>query len=158
MVRNFLFALIALVGAPVAPAFSLDKEVDLEIRRVDARLARVAEQTKDLARDMRTLQRSHEKVMKKMDYIDDKLSTLTDQMVRLQNVDISNLQAGQKGLYDQIPTFTWGEDSENCEDIKTRHQQTNTVKSADGSKTMRYLCFDGKAIHLGTEYHVQPSN
>jgi len=154
--KTLLLVLALMGGVLSAPAFSLDVAVDKEVRRLDSRIQRVAEMTKDLQKSVRTLQRSSEKVLRKMDYLDGKFSEMTDQMVRIQNVDLANLRAGQKGLYDQIPTFTWGEDTENCEDIKTKHQQTNTVKSADGSKTMRYLCFDGKAIHLGTEYHIQP--
>tara|TARA_R110000868_G_scaffold189695_1_gene432842 strand:+ start:29781 stop:30251 length:471 start_codon:yes stop_codon:yes gene_type:complete len=137
-------------------SFALDKDVDMEIRRVEQRMMRMHETNQQLLKDVRQLQRDNDVLTKQVDDMSTKYDALNDQVLKLRNVDIANLRAGQKGLYDQIPLFTWGEDTEDCADIETKHQQTNIVKSADGSQSMRYLCFDGKAVHLGTEYHGVP--
>jgi seryl-tRNA synthetase len=137
-------------------SYALDKEVDLEIRRVEQRMMRIFDTHEQLLKDVRELQRENEQLKEQVADMSQKYDQVNDQILKFRNVDVANLRAGQKGLYDQIPLFTWGEDTEDCKDIETKHQQTNTQKSADGSQTMRFLCFDGRAMHLGTEYHGVP--
>ncbi|MEC8066703.1 MAG: hypothetical protein VX154_02480 [Pseudomonadota bacterium] len=155
MKKLVLCGLILSAMAPVS-AMSLDKEVDMEIRRVEQRMMRIFDTHEQLLKDVRQLQRENERLKGEVAEMSQKYDVVNDILLKIQNVDIANIRAGQKGLYDQIPLFTWGEDTEDCKDIETKHQQTNTQKSADGSQTLRFLCFDGKAIHLGTEYHSVP--
>lgn len=138
-------------------ASAMDKETQLEIRRLEQRIARLTEGNQQLVQDVRQMQKSSNNLLSAQEILEHKIDQLTDTIVKMQNVDIANLRAGQKGLYDQLPLFTWGEDTEDCADIGAKHQQINSVTSEDGSRTMRYLCFDGKAIHLGTELHAIPN-
>lgn len=153
-----ILVLCGLLFGTMSPisAMALDKEVDMEIRRVEQRMMRIFDTHEQLLKDVRNLQRENERLKEESEEMSRKYDEMNDVMLKLRNVDIANLRAGQKGLYDQIPLFTWGEDTEDCKGIETKHQQTNTQKSADGSQTMRFLCFDGKAMHLGTEYHGVP--
>lgn len=152
-----LFPLIAMATVMLPTfAFSIDKDVDIELRRLEQRMMRIYDTNQELVQQIRVLERDNASLKKVVDDFMVKYDVLNDQVTKLQNVDINNLRAGQKGLYDQIPLFTWGEDIEDCKDIETKHQQINSIKSADGTQTMRFLCFDGKAIHLGTEYHGVP--
>ncbi|MFT7432664.1 MAG: putative RNase H-like nuclease (RuvC/YqgF family) [Alphaproteobacteria bacterium] len=151
-----IICLSLMLVSSAVPSFALDKDVDMEIRRVEQRMMRMFETNKQLLQDVRDLQRKNDKLTKGFEDVSMKYDALNDQVLKLRNVDIANLRVGQKGLYDQIPLFTWGEDTEDCADIETKHQQINTQKSADGSQTMRFLCFDGKAVHMGTEYHGVP--
>lgn len=156
MTKKILTLFALTIAVTPFDALALDKEVDIEIRRVEQRMMRMFDSNQQLIQDVRSLQRENEKLRTSYEDLLIKYDVLNDQVTKLRNVDINNLRAGQKGLYDQIPLFTWGEDVEDCKDIETRHQQINAIKSADGTQTMRYLCFDGKAIHLGTEYHGIP--
>lgn len=155
MKKLVLCGVLLSVMSPLT-ALALDKEVDMEIRRVEQRMMRIFDTHEQLLKDVRELQRENDRLKKEAEEMSRKYDEMNDVMLKLRNVDIANLRAGQKGLYDQIPLFTWGEDTEDCKDIETKHQQTNTVKSADGTQTMRFLCFDGKALHMGTEFHGVP--
>lgn len=138
-------------------AYALDKETQLELRRLEQRVGRVMDTNKQLVQDLRQLEKFSQNMLSAQEILEDKLNQITDTIVKIQNVDIANLRAGQKGIYDQLPLFTWGEDTEECTDIGSKHQQINSVKSDDGMRTLRFLCFDGKAIHLATEYHGLPN-
>ena len=154
MKKAVLFLGLIVVTPDVAQA--LDKETQFEIRRLEQRIGRMHEGHQKMVQDIRSLEKAARNLSASQQLIEDKIDQLTDTIVKVQNVDVANLRAGQKGIYDQLPLFTWGEDTESCEDINTKHQQINTVKSDDGLRTLRFLCFDGKAIHLGTEFHLAP--
>lgn len=153
--KKIIVLALLLISVPTL-SYSIDKDVDMEIRSVEQRMMRIYETNQQLLKDVRQLQRENETLTEHFEKVLSKYDALNDQVLKLRNVDIANIRVGQKGLYDQIPLFTWGEDTEDCSDIETKHQQTNTQKSADGSRTMRFLCFDGKAMHMGTEYHAVP--
>lgn len=161
MLRIYALKKIALVLGVMClwsdATYALDKETQLEIRRLEQRIGRIVDANKQIVQDVRQLEKFSKNMLSAQDILEEKLNQLTDTVVKIQNVDIANLRAGQKGLYDQLPLFTWGEDTEECTDIGSKHQQINSVKSKDGMRTLRFLCFDGKAIHLGTEYHGLPN-
>ena len=152
---SFLMLSLPLVLLPES-SFALERELETELRRVDQRMGRINAAHEQMMQHVRQLQKTADQLTESMKVLEGKVDELTDSIVKVQNVDVANLRAGQKGLYDQIPLFTWGEDTEDCTAIGTKHQQTNTVKSEDGLRTLRFLCFDGKAIHLGTEFHAPP--
>lgn len=153
--KKLMYVTLCLLST-VSFSYAMDKETQLEIRRLDQKVGRLMTANQQNVQDIRQLQKQTKNVIESQQILNEKMDQLTDTLVKIQNVDISNLRAGQKGIYDQLPLFTWGEDTQACEDIGSKHQQINAVKSKDGSKTMRFLCFDGKAIHLGTEYHGVP--
>ena len=66
------------------------------------------------------------------------------------------IEKANKHISDETKVWNWGHLSRNCKGIG-EHQQIQSVKSSDGKLTLRYLCFDGKALHLGTEVNVAPT-
>ena len=132
-------------------SLALPPDVELEVRRLEQRIARVAETNEQLLKDVRLLQRSLTETTKEVEKLRNKNTEMVDAYLELQNVHIANLRAGQKALYEQIPALDWGTGEEGCADISAKHQQIETVNSADNTKVLRFLCFDGKAIHLSTE-------
>ena len=140
----------------VAPSFAIEPAVELEVMGLQQRFARVMELNEQLMVDLRDLQRKVDHLYKINEDQDQKYNDLVDTLLKLENISIANLNSGQKGLYEQIPNFTWGQGAEDCPKIGSKHQQINMVKSEDGTRSMRFLCFDGKAIHLGTEVNSPP--
>lgn len=136
------------------PAHAVDREVEIEMRRIEERVQRTDEINKQLLQDMRQIQRYVQRLEEQNKELKGKIEDLTDSVIKIKNIDISNLEAGQKGLYDQVPNFTWGQDTEACDTLEAKHQQIEAVKSEDGTRTLRFLCFDGKALHLGTELNT----
>lgn len=86
--------------SPLA-ALALDKEVDLEIRRVEQRMMRIFDTHEQLLKDVRDLQRENDRLKKEAEEMSRKYDEMNDVMLKLRNVDIANLRAGQKGLYDR---------------------------------------------------------
>lgn len=144
------FALGAILLIP-SQAFPIDPEVELEIRRVEQQMARIAETNEQLMKDIRLLQRNLEDANKLIDTLSTKTEDTIDTLVEVKNVHISNLRSGQKSLYERLDILDWGDKKEGCKEIGAKHQQVSLVKSADGEKYLKFLCFDGKALHLSTE-------
>lgn len=155
MKKTFLTGVIGAVLLSTS-AFAMDKATVLEIQGLNQRLDRMTQLNEQLLRDIRDLQRNVDHLYKQNEDQEKKNADMMDMLLKIQNVELSNLQAGQKGLYDQIPSFTWGEGTADCPKIGSKHQQVEMVKSEDGSRTLRFICFDGKALHLGTEINTPP--
>lgn len=147
-------------------AYSLDEETMTEIRRLDQRIGGYADNIQQLMRDVRSLERRNDKLQEELEEAQEAAKLATDTMQRMQNTDIANLIATDKQLAqrvnaisehidNQTGTWNWGSKSRGCEDVG-EHQQIQTVRSADGQFSLRYLCYDGRAIHLGTEVNLPP--
>jgi len=159
MMKKTMFltgVLVATMVVSAVPSFALDKEVGIEFRRVEQKLARVTQSNEQLQKDVRQIQKKMGEVLKSYEELQAKYDNLLDATLKIENVDVANLRAGQKGLYEQITEFTWGEDTEDCDAIGAKHQQVEAVKSKDGSRTLRFLCYDGKTLHLSTEINESP--
>ena len=159
MTKNTLFLTGALVVSMVlsaVPSFAIDKDVSIEFRRVEQKMARVTQQNEQLMKDVRKIQKKMGEVLKSYEELQSKYDNLLDATLKIENVDVANLRAGQKGLYEQVPEFTWGQDTENCDEIGAKHQQVEAVKNKSGTKTLRFLCYDGKVLHLSTEINESP--
>lgn len=163
----FIFALMAGGLFGLQPqAFALDAETMTEIRRLDQRIGGFSDNIQQLMRDVRALQRETEKLQKALKATKASAKEATDTMQRMQNTDIANLIATDKQLAQRVnaiskhiegetDTWNWGTKNRSCEDIG-KHQQIQSVRSADGQFTLRYLCYDGRAINLGTEVNLPP--
>lgn len=147
-------------------AFALDAETMTEIRRLDQRIGGFSDNIEQLMRDVRSLQRKNDALQKELEATKASAKEATDTMQRMQNTDIANLIATDKQLAQRVNaisehiegetgTWNWGSKNRSCEDIG-KHQQIQSVRSADGQFTLRYLCYDGRAIHLGTEVNLPP--
>jgi hypothetical protein len=148
-------SLILISASAMAQGPAMSRAVQTEFVRVDQRVDRLQEENDLLKQQLRALEKDNQKLHQLTDDLIKKHSQLLDSIVRLENVDISNLRNAQKRLYDQVPVLNWGAETRDCLGIGS-HQQINSVRSEDGNFTLRYLCYDGKALHLGTESHNPP--
>lgn len=144
------------------PSFAIDREVQTEISRLDAGLGRTQKQTQELMAQFRTLERKLDALGKKVDEMATDVSQATDDVMRIQNTSIANLAATDKQFAARLDDFgkqgdawNWGTQTRDCEGLG-KHQQIQNVQSADRKYTLRYLCFDGRAVHLGTEVNLPP--
>jgi hypothetical protein len=125
-----------------------------QIARDEQMIGRLQQQVQDLMQQVRELQRQNVALAKTIQNGTDKNAALADQVQGLQNTEVLNLHAGQKQLAGQIKDIKgrmWGEGQRDCPDLGVKHQQVRVVTRPDGMKTVRFLCFDGKALHLETE-------
>lgn len=149
-----------------APAYSMDADTMTEVRRLDQNMSDINRKMESILRDVRELQRSIDKIAKQSELAAKNAETTSDALTRTQNTDIANLVAVDKQLAQRInamgkhieeatPVWNWGSQTRSCDDVG-KHQQIQSVRSADGQFTLRYLCYDGRAIHLGTEVNLPP--
>ncbi|MDD9912848.1 MAG: hypothetical protein OXR68_06015 [Alphaproteobacteria bacterium] len=131
------------------------KTLELQIRRLDDIVRRIREENDRLKRDMRTLQRHVDKLEETNDKTQKKANDLQDEILKIGNTQIANLKANQQKLYDNYGILNWGTEKRDCEGLG-KHQQIKVTQSNDGNYTLRYLCYDGRALHLGTEVHQPP--
>jgi TolA-binding protein len=155
---------MALLAATPVPA--IDRDTQNELRRLEQIINRRNERADQLMGDIRALQKENEKLRRQMELMDKKVNESTDDVTAMKNTDVANLTAIDKQILarldelnkliaDQTPTWNWGTQTRDCKDLGT-HQQIQNVKSGDGKFTLRYLCFDGRPIHLGTEVNLPP--
>jgi uncharacterized protein YlxW (UPF0749 family) len=139
-----------------APVWSLDQETESQILRLDEALRHVREENEQLVKDIRGLQRTFADMQKEQAALNRKLESLLDALAKTENTDISNLKAGLQKLYDDYQQLNWGRDKRDCDSLAS-HQQIRITQSPDGNYSLRYLCFDGELLHIGTEVHQPPS-
>jgi predicted RNase H-like nuclease (RuvC/YqgF family) len=124
--------------------------------RTDQMMDKLQQQILQLRSDMRDLQRQNMAMQKKVDDANAKSAGVSDQVQQFQNVNLVNVTAAQKQIVQQnndILKKLWGEGKRDCPELSAKHQQIKVLTRPDGGRTVRFLCFDGKAIHLGTEVH-----
>lgn len=138
------------------PTWALDKTTELEIQRLENQIRKLQETNSQLLKDMRTLQRDNDATKKLNEKMDKELSKMSDELLAVRNNDIANLQSSQQKLYKSMPVLNWGNEQRDCESIGSKHQQIKSITRKDGALTIRYLCFDGQVLHLGTEVNAAP--
>lgn len=169
----FYLAVAAGVSVPLALApvvahgqNPVDRKMEIEFRRIDQRLSRLSDENERLMKDVRELQRQNADLIKRNTLLEKKANEAFDDVTRMKNTDMANLAATDKQIIARIegierhmeaqtPTWNWGSLTRDCKEIGT-HQQIQSVRSGDSKFTLRYLCFDGRAIHLGTELNQPP--
>lgn len=132
-----------------------DRELNLQFSRTDQLMGRIQEDNDRLKGQVRSLERDNKNLQDALQELQYQMTQLSDDMLKFRNVELSNLKAGQTRLYDQIPVLNWGTETRACKGLG-EHQQIKVTQSPDGSHTLRYLCFDGRPLHLGTEVHSVP--
>jgi uncharacterized phage infection (PIP) family protein YhgE len=154
--KNIFYALSALLVF-VPAAYALDKETTLQLQRYDQLVGRLQNQNEGLMQDIRTLQREMAGMKSMVEAAASKAERATDSLQTLENVKINNLAAGQSQIMNKLKDpevkMDWGSSTRDCPELGNKHQQIKTVAKPDGSRTVRFLCFDGRALHLGTEVH-----
>lgn len=154
-----LFAVIAAAALLASSAHALeDKQMSLELSRYDQVMGKMQEQNERLMGEVRQLERDNDGLKKSLQASQAKTDALADRMQQLENVNIRNVEAAQKQINQRMNAsdnnlYDWGGKTRDCTELGVKHQQIKVVTKPDGSKTVRFLCFDGKAVHLGTELH-----
>lgn len=155
----FAFVLLPMLGQTQAmPAASFGNYADLELQlqRNSQMIERLREENNQMRQSVRSLERAVADMGKTNLALSNKLDDMTDIILQIRNDDIANLEGGQQQLYGMIDVLNWGTEERDCKSINALHQQIKNSQSPDGNYTLRYLCFDGRPIHLGTEVHQPP--
>ena len=148
------------------PAYALDREVATEIQRLESAQARADDRLQTVLQQLRGLERKMDDLQKKVLQFEKAATTAADSVERLSNTDLANLTSAHQALSKQLQSYkteieaqakdwTWGSNNRDCED-GAKHQQIRSMQSADRKYTLRYLCFDGRLIHLGTDVNLPP--
>lgn len=153
------FGFVADVVVSMALVFSAQAQdrpdLMVQFKRYDQLIYEMQQENERLMRDMRTMQRNNDELTKQVTDLQGRVNKFADDLLKVENIEIRNLQAGQQKLFDQLPVLNWGTEKRNCEGIGL-HQQIKNVQSEDKTLTLRYLCYDGRTLHLGTEVHAPP--
>lgn len=139
------------------PAYAADS-MQLELQRYDLLVGKLQDQNTQLMSQVRELQRQNYDIAKKLQAIQAQSQSTYDRMQKVENVNVRNVEAAQKQLNEalsaqQANLFDWGGKTRDCPDLGVKHQQIKVATKPDGSRTVTFLCFDGKALHLGTQVH-----
>lgn len=149
-----LLVLAGMTGLLVTAAQADDKALILQMQRYDQVIGKVEQRQEQLMSDMRTLQRDNLALQRALQASEDKVNTLNDTIQQIDNVNVRNVQTGQRQLADKVTNFyDWGSQKRDCTELGVKHQQIKVMTRGDGGRTARFLCFDGKVVHLGTEIH-----
>ena len=175
---RFLLTALVFAGFLTANiATALEKSAALEVRRLDQRINRLQDTNNRLVQEIRTLQRENEEMKRTVLKSETDVVRLDDSLLKFQNVDMSNYRSKQKQIYDDLKAshmqlreelesdrrdmnnrmtdLDWGSQERECEGIG-KHQQIKHIESPDGDFTLKYLCHDGRLLHLGTQLNTPP--
>lgn len=147
--------LIAFLLLPFMAFAQADRAVEVQFQRLDSIVANVLQENDEIRIQLRELQRANERLMSENAALSDKVTTLEDDMLTLSNTDLASLATNQQKLFNDVPIFNWGSETRACPNLG-EHQQIKMVQNPDKTHTLRYLCFDGRVLHLGTEVHQPP--
>ena len=161
IVLTLLFATNA-----TAQDFYAQKQNEVEFKRINQETYQLKKDIEQHAIYVRGLEKQNAELRKQVEAANKRVDDLIDLWVNFENVSLPNLVAADKALANRInetndhikeqtPIWNWGEESRNCPDIG-KSQQVKTVNSADGMASTRYLCFDGKVLHLNTISNIPP--
>lgn len=152
--KYIVLILMALIISP--SAIAMDKTSEIEVMRLENQIRKLQEVNKQLLKDMRILQRESSASKKVNDKVVKELNKMSDELLSIRNNEIANLQSSQQKLFASLPVLNWGNEERDCKSIKSKHQQIKSITRKDGAMTIRYLCFDGQVLHLGTEINAAP--
>lgn len=157
------FTLLILLGLFVLPAVAQDagrteRDASLQMSRYEQAIGKLQQQNEQLQSDIRSLQRTNAELQKSMETANNRVQSVADEVQRFQNTDVLNIQNSQKQLSGRIEALdakgpVWGDGQRDCSEIGVKHQQIKVAVKPDGSRGVRYLCFDGKVLLLGSEVY-----
>jgi uncharacterized protein YoxC len=151
--------LVAVAGTAVAQENARQvREQSLQASRYELLLGKLQDQNEQLMQQVRALQKANDALAKDVQASSAKSQNVADEMQRLKNTQLQNISAAQKQLADKVSTaydkMPWGEGQRDCNEINTKHQQLKLTMKPDGTRSVRFLCFDGKALFLGSELYT----
>ena len=133
------------------------REASLQASRYELLLGKLQDQNEQLQTQVRALQRANEMLAKDVQAGSAKSQQVADEMQRLKNTQLQNMNAAQKQLADKVNSVSdktpWGDAQRDCAEIGVKHQQIKVSMKPDGTRSVRFLCFDGKALLLGSEVY-----
>jgi cell division protein FtsB len=141
-----LLALLVLAGGKVWAqdgGARAQRDLSLQMSRYDAVIAKLAQQNERLMQEVRELQRQQDRMEKLSAETQKAGQKAQDDLVNFRNTEVENIKNSQ-----------WGEGRRNCEALAVSHQQIKMTVSPDGKEGLRYLCFDGKPLLLGSEKYT----
>lgn len=134
------------------------REQSLQSSRYELLLGKIQDQNEQLMQQVRALQKANDALAKDVQASNAKAQNVSDEMQRLKNTQLQNITAAQKQLADKVSVaydkMPWGEGQRDCTDLGVKHQQLKVSVKPDGTRSVRFLCFDGKALHLGSELYT----
>lgn len=160
---RFFALLLVPCAVCLVPAHAQDnaravREASLQMSRYELLLGKLQDQVESLQGQVRTLQRANDALAKDVQAANARAQNVTDEMQRLQNTQLQNINAAQKQLTEKLSNATsktpWGDAQRDCNELGVKHQQIKVILKADGSRGMRFLCFDGKPLHMGSEVYA----
>ena len=142
LLTGFLALMVAV------PTFAQDtnraaREASLNMSRYDAVIAKLESQNDRLMQDIRTLQRQQDRLAKAAEDAQRQFKEAQDMLTDFRNTEFPNLKASQ-----------WGEGTRDCAGLGVKHQQIKVTMKPDGMESVRFLCFDGKPLLLGSERYM----
>jgi hypothetical protein len=138
-----------------------EREASLQMSRYEQAIGKLQQQNEQLQSDVRSLQRTNAELQKSVEAVNGRMQGIADDVQRFQNTDVLNIQNSQKQIAGRIEEIQakgppWGDAQRDCSGINVKHQQIKVAVKPDGTRGVRYLCFDGKALLLGNEvYNVE---
>lgn len=135
-VMMFSIALTHAQSSALTPELS-QRQFSLQMSRYEQMIGRLQQQQERLMADIRTLQRGFEATKKQAESADTTGQKLGDQWLKFQN--------------EQDGITPWGSGQRDCPAITAKHQELKMQLSPAGDESVRYLCFDGKGLYLGSE-------
>jgi len=166
--RRFYTVLALTLMANIAQAqdFYMQKQNEVEFKRLNQEVYQLKKDIEQHSIYVRQLEKTNESLTKKLEATNQRVDDLLDLWVNFENVSLPNLVSSDKALAqrindtnnhikEQTPAWNWGEQSRDCPSIG-RSQQVKTVQTDNGNASTRYLCFDGKILHLNTVSNIPP--
>jgi hypothetical protein len=133
------------------------REQSIQVSRYELLLGKLQDQNQQLQSDVRALQRANDALAKDVQAANARSQNIADEMQRMKNTQLQNISAGQKQLAeklnDAVGKGLWGDAQRDCPELGVKHQQIKVAVKPDGSRGVRFLCFDGKALHMGSELY-----
>lgn len=134
------------------------RQASLQASRYELLLGKLQDQNEQLMGQVRALQKATETLAKSVEKANAQAQNVADDMQRMKNTQLQNVSAAQKQINDKIAAMTseapWGSGQRDCSEIGVKHQQIKVMMSPQGTKSVRFLCFDGKALLLGSEVYT----
>lgn len=136
-----------------------DRDWNVVLSRYDQTIGKLVEKNEKLQSDIRAVQRENEDLRKDVESANKRSQGVADSLQKMQNTDILNVKYQQKQINTDITDLKdkpapWGDGQRDCAEILVHHQEMKLAISPDGSRGTRYLCFDGKVLHLGSELYA----
>lgn len=157
MLRVALFVAVIFLGiqhvARADDVVGVVRDQNLQLQRYGDMIRKLQDSNQQLMSEMRAVERKYAGMEREIQAANGRSQDAIDDMQNLRNTDLRNVVAAQRQLNAKV---YWGDAKRGCPDIKADHQQVKMVMKADGSGGTRYVCFDGKAISIGSESFAAP--